>query len=406
MITFAYKAQTADARLVRGVLAATDAAAALEQVRRQQLRPIELRPYAPPAWRGLLSRLRRGVPDGERLLLLRQLQTMLGAGIPLVRSLAALQQQTENRSVRAQLGTLRADVEAGATLADACARQPALFNRLQVQMLRAAEESGLLEEMLGRMADLHEKEMEVRRNVRSAIFYPSLVVGELVLAVTVILKFVFPRFVQIFAGFRTDLPTPTVALIRASELLDRYGWTLPLAAAALWLGYRRARRDPAVALASDRAKLRLPIVGPILLRLQLSRFAHLLANLTDAGIPLVTALRLAGETIGNELVRRDVVALRTGVEGGLSLAAAMADLPAFPAVTREMVAVGEESGRVVETLRRVSAYYDRQVDQAIKNLTVVIEPVLLLVLGAIVLFVALAVFLPMWNLMGAIRGGA
>ncbi len=392
MATFAYRAATGDARVVSGLLNADDQAGALAQLERLRLRPIELRAWRPPPWQRLTQRLRRGAPAGERLLLIRQLQTMLGSGIPLVRALGALESQVEHERVRRMVAGLRADVEGGATLAEACARQPALFSGLQVQMVRAAEHSGLLEEMLARMGDLHEKEMEVRRNVRSALFYPALVVGELVLAVGVILKFVFPRFVTIFAGFSADLPGPTVALIRLSGALDRWGWTVPPLAAALWGAYRAARRRPAFALRADRAKLRVPLIGPILWRIQLGRFAHLLANLVEAGIPLVAALRLATDTVGNAWLRRDAVELRQRVERGGAIAASLRDLAAFPPVAREMIGVGEESGRLVETLRRVSDYFDRQVDYAIRNLTVAIEPILL------------AVFLPMWNLMGAIRG--
>jgi len=248
------------------------------------------------------------------------------------------------------------------------------------------------------------RSIEVRRNVRSALFYPALVIGELVLAITVILKFVFPRFVQIFAGFRAELPAPTRLLIHLSNLMDRWGWLAPFVVLAAWGAYRLARRRPDLALAVDRAKLRVFLIGPILWKIQLSRLSHLLANLVEAGIPLVAALRLGADTLGNTWLRRDAVALRRRVEGGEGVAAAMRELPAFPAITREMIAVGEESGRLVETLRRVSGYYDAQVDYAIRNLTVTIEPILLLVLGVVVLFVALAVFLPMWDLMGAIRG--
>ena len=404
MTSYAYRAQTVDARVVRGVVAAPDAGAALAQMERMRLRPIELRPYREPPWRRLALLLRRGAPAGEKLLLLRQLQTMLGSGIPLVRALSALGSQVENARVRVMVNGVRADVEGGSTLAEACARQPGLFTPLQVQMVRAAEQSGLLEEMLARMGDLHEKEMEIQRNVRSALFYPGLVVGELGLAIGVILKFVFPRFVQIFAGFSADLPAPTVALIKLSSAFDRYGWLLPPLGVAAFVGYRLARRRPGFAVAADRLKLRLPLLGPVFQKIHLSRFSHLLANLVAAGIPLVAALRLGAYTLGNTWLRQDAIALREGVERGNSVAASMAALPAFPPVCREMIAVGEESGRLVETLRRVSEYYDSQVDFAIKNLTVAIEPILLLVLGAVVLFVALAVFLPMWDLMGAIRG--
>jgi type II secretory pathway component PulF len=404
LLNFAYKAQTADARVVRGTLAAADAAAALEQVRRLRLRPIELRPWTPPPGHALLGRLRRGVPSGDKLLLLRQLHTMCAAGIPLVRALAALGQQVENERACQLLAAVRSDVEAGATLAGACARQPALFTPLEIQLVQAAEESGLLEQMLGRMADLHEKEMAVRRDVRSALFYPLLVIGELVIAIGVILKFVFPRFVEIFAGLSAELPAPTLLLIHLSNALNRWGWLLPLLLAGSYLGYRAARRRPGFALRADRAKLSAPIVGHILRKIQLSRFTHLLASLVDAGIPLVGALRLGADIMGNEFLRRDAVTVRVAVERGSSFAAALGEAEAFPPICREMVAVGEEAGRLVESLKRVSDYYEDQAQFAIKNLTVVIEPLLLLVLGAVVAFVALAVFLPMWNLMGAIRG--
>jgi MSHA biogenesis protein MshG len=193
-------------------------------------------------------------------------------------------------------------------------------------------------------------------------------------------------------------------LIRLSGWVDHYGWTLPLAIAAVIALYFLARRRLAFAMAADRLKFRLPLLGVILHKIQLSRFAHLLASLLDAGIPLVQALRLAAETVGNVHLRHDIDQVRHEVERGSSLAAAMSERGSFPPVCREMVAVGEESGRFVESLQRVSGYYDGQIDYAIKNLTVVIEPILLAVLGVVVLFVALAVFLPMWNLISVVRG--
>jgi MSHA biogenesis protein MshG len=294
-------------------------------------------------------------------------------------------------------------VEQGSTLTEAMRRHPDCFPRIYVNLVFAGEEGGLLAQMLDRVASLLEYEAETEQRIRSATFYPILIITELVLAFLVLIKFVLPRFASLFRKFDTTLPLPTRVLIGISDFFEKQ-WipfllvaTIGAIAAVLWSRTERGR------LIIHRFVITVPIFGPIFLMTIMSRFARVLSALLSSGIPIVQALDIVRGVAGNRIIEIEIDRMRDGVVAGMGLAEPLRGSTIIPPLVVKMLAVGEETGAVDKMLLRVSRYYDQDVDYAVKNLSTAIEPVLLIILGAAVLFTALAVFLPLWNLMSVFR---
>jgi type II secretory pathway component PulF len=298
---------------------------------------------------------------------------------------------------------VRADVEQGSTLTEALARHPRCFPPVFVNLVHAGEEGGLLASMLARLGGLLEYEEETQQRIRAATFYPSLIVAELCVAFVVLVRFVFPRFASLFRNLGAQLPLPTRVLIGVSDFCGRYGWGLVALAAAAVAGAIFWYRTDSGRRRVDGWILRVPVFGPIVMKTILSRFARVLAALVAAGIPILQALTVARGVAGNKVVEEEIDRMREGVIAGMGLAESVEERDVFPPLVVKMLALGQETGAVDATLLRVATYFDRDVDYAVKNLSTALEPALLAVLGAAVLFTALAVFLPLWNLMSAFR---
>ncbi len=328
----------------------------------------------------------------------RQLHVLQKSGVPLLSSLQALQSQSPSASMRQMLRDVHADLLEGRTFSQALGRHPAAFGPVYLGLIRVGEAGGLLEETLRQLAQLLEWEMDLRNRLRDALQYPCIVLLTLAAAVGAMVTFVLPRFAEMFQSFRIQLPLQTRLLIAFSHLLSHYGWLLALlllgGAVAGWL----ALRTDAGRLRWHTWKLRLPILGPIFLQLAMSRFARVTAALNHNGVPILETLALASESVNNTYVWSRLQRVRELVRGGEPLASAMRRDAIFPAVAVQMVATGEETGRLDELLRSVSEYYDQQVTYAVKRLITYLEPLLLLVVGFGVLLMATAVFVPMWDL--------
>ncbi len=405
MAAFRYRARNPAGAPQQGLLEAADLDHAIEQVRRLGLVPVRLETFEPgaPAERFRLLRFEKRVEPRDLILFTRQLETMLDSGLPLLSALTILHQQSTHPRLKAAIDRVRADVEQGSTLTEAMRRHPRVFPALYANLVHAGEEGGLIVPMLDRLATLLESEAETAQRIRSATFYPILIIVELLLAFTVLLKFVLPRFASLFRKFGAELPLPTRILIGLSDATERF-WlpgvvlaALAAAAAVLWIRTPRGRRW------LDETLLSLPVLGPILLKASMSRVARVLSALIAGGTPIVQALTITRGVAGNRVIEEDLETMRTGVVAGTGLADSVRESRFFPPLVLKMMAVGEETGALDKMLLRVSRYYDQDVDYLVKNLSTAIEPVLLLVLGAAVLFTALAVFLPLWNLMNVFR---
>jgi len=404
MPSFRYRAVSPAGLAQHGLVEAPDLDRAVELVRTMGLTPVRMdsQTGAAAESRGF-SLFRKRVATRDLILFTRQLETMLEAGLPLLSALETLHEQTAHPELRLAIDRVRADVEQGGTLTDSMRRHPWCFPNLYANLVHAGEEGGLITSMLDRIASLLEYAEETEQRIRSATFYPVLIVCELVLAFGVLVKFVLPRFASLFRNLNTELPLPTRVLIGTSDFVDRY-WYLCLAmigglvvAWVFWYRTEDARRR------IDRFILTMPIFGPIFLKSIVSRFARVLAALVAGGIPIVQGLEIARGSLDNRAMEEEIDRMKEGLMAGEGLAEPLRGSKIFPPLVTRMLAVGEETGSIDKMLLRVARYYDQDVDYTIKNLSTAIEPVLLLVLGVAVLFTALAVFLPLWNLMNAFR---
>src|SRR6266850_1021213 len=404
MAAYRYRAVGAAGEAQQGLVEAKDLDQALDRVHQLGLTPLRLEVAAlreERARKGVLFRKR--VSSRDLILFTRQLETMLDSGLPLLSSLDILHQQTAHPELKEAVDRVRSDVEQGSTLTESLRRHPRCFPVVYVNLVYAGEEGGLIAPMLERMASLLEYEAETEQRIRSATFYPTLVLSELVLAFFVLLKFVLPRFASLFRNFNAELPLPTRVLIGISDLFEKHwlalglGLGVAIAGSVFWSRTEEGQRR------IHRVIITAPIFGPIFLKTIMSRFSRILAALLTSGIPIVQALEIARGVIGNRIVEDEIATMREGVVAGMGLAEPLRGSEVVPPVVVKMLAVGEETGAVDKMLLKISRYYDQDVDYAVKNLSSAIEPVLLVILGAGVLFTALAVFLPLWNLMNVFR---
>ncbi len=351
---------------------------------------------------GVLERFRR-VRVEELNAFTRGLMTLQRAGVPLLSGLEALGQQTENRRLKKIISELKEDIKAGKGLSDAMEKHPGVFGEYYVNVIRAGEAAGVLDQVLARLVVLNERELDTRWKVKSATRYPIIVIGVIFLAFLAVTTFVLPRFAGLFARFGTALPLPTRILLATSYGVRHYWHILAGVLAIIGFGLARFIKTKPGRVVLDSLKLRVPVFGPLVLKLTMSRFARLAGTLIQSGLPILQSLEIVSRAVGNVVLARAIENIRVSVREGKGIAEPMKASKLFPPIVVQMVAVGEETGKVDEMLLGISDHYDSEVDYAIKNLTVMIEPFLIFVLGCMVLVMALAIFLPWWNLTGLFR---
>lgn len=410
MATYAWRGRNGRGELITGSTEAGDEAAVADQLLAGGVTPVQIeaaastRPVAgiTTTWQALRQ---RPVNAEDLLLLSRQMATLNKAGVPLLRSLAGLQASTPKPALIALLADLRSSLDQGRELAGAMARHPGVFSPFYVSMIRVGEMTGRLTEAFARLAEHLEFELDVRARVRQALRYPTLVMGAIVIAMIVINLFVIPTFATVFAGFKAELPPMTRLLLAVSGFSVAW-WPLLLAAgvAGAW-ALRVWVATPAGRYAWDKAKLRLPIAGPIVMKATLARFARSFAMASRSGVPITRTMTVVAQTVDNAYVGQRIEQMREGVERGESLSRCAAAAGVFTPVVLQMIAVGEETGEIDSLLIEIAEMYERETDYAIKGLSASIEPVLLTVIGAMVLVLALGVFLPLWNLGQAVGTG-
>jgi len=333
----------------------------------------------------------------------RQLATLVKAGIPILQGFHALAQQTANPRLRRAVMDMYRQIEAGSSLSDAFAQHPAIFSEIYISTIRAGETGGFLDEALERLSALAEHDAETRAKVKAALRYPILVVAVMVVAFVIVIAFVIPRFSLLYSSFHATLPLPTRMLISFAHLIQSY-WLLMVAilAGLFSLAYQYIRTQ-AGRVKWDSLKLKLPIFGPLVLKISLSRFSYILGTLIRSGIPILRALEVVSHAMGNIILFRSVEAIQEQVEKGRGLSELMSANPLFPPLVSHMVAIGERTGELDLMLHKVSEHYDMETNYAIRNLSSALEPILILVLGGVLILLALAIFLPLWNMAHLIR---
>ena len=347
---------------------------------------------------GLHKLLEPKVKPADVMLFSRQLHTLLRAGVPILRALAGLQDSAVNPAMKKTLAAVRASLESGIELSVCFAQQGGVFDHFYVAMVRVGEMTGRLDEIFMRLFKHIEFEQFMRQQVRAAVRYPSFVITAMAVAVGVINALVIPAFADVFKSFNAELPLATRLLVASSQFTLTYGWALGGAGVAGFFGLRRWIAMPAGRLAWDRLRLRLPLAGPIVQKATLSRFARSLSLALKSGVPVEQALSVVAQTVDNAYIARKVDGMRESVERGDTILRSAVASGIFTPVVLQMIAVGEETGAVDELMEEIAELYTNEVQYELKTLSQQIEPILIVFLGALVLLLALGVFLPLWDL--------
>jgi general secretion pathway protein F len=402
---YAYRGLSTDGHAVTGVVDAESPRGARVKLRRTGVFPTELSEEQASARRAAftLGRLGERVPTQELAAVTRQLATLIGAGLPLVEALAALAEQAERPTLRRALAQIRERVVEGRALADALAEEPRLFSPLYVNMVRAGEASGALDVVLERLAAYLENQARLLGKVRTALAYPAimLVLGSSILFFLV--SYVVPKVTRIFQETQQQLPTLTVALIAVSGFTARWWWLLLLLAALAAVGARAYARTPAGRERLDGLSLRVPYAGGLLQKLAIARFARTLSTLLASGIGLLPALDIVRNIVGNTLLARAIENARDAIREGQSIAPPLRESGLFPPLVVHMVAVGEQSGELEAMLAKAADAYDNEVENAVGALTTVLEPIMIVFMGLVVLFIVLAILMPIFELNRVVR---
>jgi len=404
MPSYTYRGLDNVGKPVAGQLTAEDERTALVRVKAMGVFPTDLNAVreGKPSARSISSlawtRLTKGVSGGDLTVFSRQLANLVAGGLPLMRTFAALTEHTENPRLKAALERMQQDVSGGKALWEALETHAGIFPPLYVSMVKAGEASGQLPTVLQWLADYLEKEHARRIQIRSALAYPTLLVTVGSLAVFLLVTLVVPKFVTIFEEFEQALPMPTVVMLGFSAFVSRWWWCIFLAIGSFVLGLRVYSRTLRGRLQVDRLKLRLPLFGKLGLKTATSRLARTTATLLHGGVPLFDSMAIVREVIGNEELARGADQVRIGMREGESFAARLREAGVFPPLLTHMAAVGEETGNLESVLLTVANAYDIEVDAAVKSIVSLLEPVIIVSVGAVIAFIILAMLLPVFQI--------
>lgn len=406
---YAWRGRNAQGELMQGQLEAMTEDGVADQLLAMGLVPVQIAPAAQAAAQGegWWEQLRRqSISIEDVLLFSRQMYTLNKAGVPILRAFAGLEASAEKPAMVEVLKDVRGSLDQGRDMATSMARHPKVFGAFYVSMVRVGEMTGRLSEVFLRLAEYLEFERDVRARIKQALRYPTFVVIAIAVAIVIINLFVLPVFAKVFAGFNAQLPLITRGLLGFSDwMITWWPVLLALIAAAVVLA-RSYLHTPEGRYHWDRRKLRLPIVGPIILKATLGRFARSFALSSQSGVPLVQALTVVAQTVDNTYIGSRIEQMRNGIERGESISRCAAATGVFTPVVLQMIQVGEETGELDSLLFEIAEMYERDTDYAIRGLSTAIEPVLLVFIGILVLLLALGVFLPLWSLGQAAMGRA
>ena len=403
---FAYKGRDGRGELLQGVLEGVDSGAVADQLFGSGVTPLEISVTKRRAtsggagsslgWRERL--FEKKVTSMDVQLFSRQIYTLLKSGVPIMRGLAGLQESAISTAFARIIKDLRESLDAGRELSIAMGRHPAVFTPFYLSMVKVGEMTGRLEEVFLRLFDHLEFDRDMRDRVKTAMRYPTFVVIAMVLAMIVVNVFVIPKFAAVFKSFGAELPLMTRVLLATSQFTVAWWPTLLGAAVAAWFGFRAWTRSPAGRLTWGRYKLRLPIAGKIIHKATMARFARSFALSMRSGVPIVQALTVVSQTADNAYLSSRIEQMRDGVERGESILRTSTAANVFTPIVLQMIAVGEETGSLDDLMDEIAQMYEREVDYELKTLSSQIEPILISFLGAMVLVLALGIFLPIWDL--------
>jgi type IV pilus assembly protein PilC len=399
--TYQYRVRDLSGNLVTGTLIGDNQQLVLARLKEMGYIPIRVSPQN--AGLNLEINLRRKVPIKDLSVFSRQLATMVNSGLPILRSLSILEQQTESKILAKAITEIRVEVERGSSLSAAMDMHPKVFSNLFVAMVRAGETGGVLEAVLLRLADNLEREVSLRRRIKSAMTYPVVVLGFVTLILMAMLLFVVPQFKSIYAELQGTLPLPTRILLAVSDTIKRQFLLLAGVVAILVFAFRRYKKTERGRDQWDRMKLRLPIFGPLFQKSALARFSRVLGVLNKSGVPILQSLDVVSETVNNSLMAKAIQDVKDSVRQGESIARPLGRHTIFPPMVVQMLSVGEETGALDTMLEKIAVFYDDEVTATVDSLTSIIEPVMIFIVGGAVGVSVIALYLPMFNIIKLIK---
>ena len=407
MPIFVWEGRTAQGRIVKGdTLEAPNVEAALARLREQRIRPIPNKVREKSA--GFDKEINipgfgPTVSTKELSVATRQLATMIDAGLPIVQCLDILGEQSENKLLRKTITSIRRDVEGGCTLADALRKHPKIFDDLYVNMVDAGEAGGILNTILNRIALFIEKASRLKKKVKGAMIYPVAIVLVAIVVVAVLMIFVIPVFAELYGSMGQALPVPTQICINISNFFVAYWWLMFLTAIGIVMAIKFYYKTPHGHIKIDALLLRMPVIGDLLRKVAVARFSQNMALLLSSGVPILDGLAITGKTAGNKVVEKAIMESRLSISKGNTVAEPLRESKIFPPLVCQMVAVGESTGGLDGMLRKVAELYEEEVDDAVNNLTAMMEPAIMVVLGVILGGLVVAMYLPIFQ-MGSLVG--
>jgi type IV pilus assembly protein PilC len=406
MATFAYSGRTRAGQNVTGERVAETMEAAVAALRREQVMVTKINPVKDKVDAGKVQiKRKKKVSPKSLAVFTRQFSVMIDAGLPLVQCLEILGTQEEDKNFGAVILETRAEVEGGASLADAMKKNPKVFDPLYTNMIAAGEAGGILDTILKRLATYIEKAVKLKNQVQSAMVYPVAIVVIATVVVGVILWKVIPTFANLFAGLGAELPLPTRIVIGLSNGLVRYMPFVLLTIGGFVFGLRAYYNTPNGRMNIDRLMLKAPVFGPMFRKIAVARFCRTLATLLASGVSILEALDITAKTAGNAVVEQALYATRKSIEGGETIAAPLKETSVFPPMVVQMISVGETTGALDTMLSKIADFYEEEVDVAVAGLLTLLEPLMIAVLGGVVGGIVIAMYMPIFSLISKLTGG-
>lgn len=399
MPKYSYVGVTATGKQVKGEIQAASKNEVISLLRKKKLRPVTIKAASVAINLAFLDKVK--LQDVSRFT--RQFSAMTAAGLPLVQCLDILAAQTENKKLAAAIKQISGDIQGGSTLADALEKHPTIFNSLYCNMISAGEASGSLDTVLTRLADYQEKAEALRRKIKGAMTYPLIVTVVAIGATAAMLTFVVPTFAQMFTDVGGALPLPTQIVMNVSNFLQKYIFLLILAVAGALVALSYYYKTDDGKLKIDGIKLKIPVWGDLERKSSISRFAQTLSTLLTSGVTILDALNITAKTAGNKVLEKGIIRTLERITGGMTIAEPLKETGVFPPMVIHMISVGEKTGDLAEMLKKISDFYKDEVDAAIDALTSIIEPVMIVVMGAIIGGILIAMYLPMFDMIGTIK---
>ena len=393
MLQFAYKAKESNGKVKEGIVDAVDQKAAMARLREQKLSVLEIKPAA-----GVKKPKKGKVDNKEVVIFSRQLSTLVSAGVPIVQGLNILEAQAESPGFKYVVGALRADIEAGLSIADAMGKHPQAFTELYVAMIKAGEVGGILDTILERLSGFLESAEQLRSKVKSALMYPTVVFSAAGIITIFLIVFVIPIFKDIFSGFGAELPFLTRIIIGISDFLRaKILYLIPPIGGGVW-AFKKWMKTPKGQYMVDEISLKLPVFGILLKKVAIAKFSRTLGTLIKSGVPILQGLETVAKTAGNRVIEKAIDASRDSIKEGGRISDPLKKAGIFPPMVIQMISVGEETGGLDTMLNKIADFYDQEVDTAVKGLTSMIEPIIIIVLGFVVGTIVIAMFMPMFAL--------